>query len=32
MILFRKGEELHRLVGSGRTKEQMLAELEPHLG
>lgn len=31
MILFREGKELHRLVGSGRSREQMLAEIEPHL-
>lgn len=31
MILFAKGKEKFRLVGAGRTKEQMLAELRPHL-
>ncbi|HEX9776409.1 MAG TPA: thioredoxin domain-containing protein [Actinomycetota bacterium] len=32
MILFAKGEERFRMVGSGRSREQMIAELEPYLG
>jgi thioredoxin 1 len=31
LILFKNGGELHRIVGAGRTKESMLAELSPHL-
>lgn len=32
LILFRRGEEIMRIVGAGRPKEQMIEELEPFLG
>jgi thioredoxin 1 len=32
LILFRKGEELTRIVGAGRPKEVLIEELTPHLG
>lgn len=32
MILFSKGGEVTRLVGAGRSKEEMVEALEPHLG
>ncbi|MBI4730004.1 MAG: thioredoxin family protein [Acidobacteria bacterium] len=31
LILFRDGEERHRIVGASRTGEQILEELGPHL-
>lgn len=32
LIMFAKGEEIHRIVGAGRPKEALIEELEPHLG
>ncbi|MDQ3946223.1 MAG: thioredoxin family protein [Actinomycetota bacterium] len=32
MVIYREGEPVHMIIGAGRTVDQLLAEIEPHLG